>query len=110
VKGQPPYSRDDLNALAAHCTEQENAADKVERQVRKSASALFLSKRIGERFEALVTGASGKGTWIRLLKPVVEGKLVQNAHGLDVGDRVRVKLISVNVEQGWIDFANTGRS
>jgi exoribonuclease-2 len=110
AKGQPPYSRDDLNALAAHCTEQENAADKVERQVRKSASALFLSKRIGERFEALVTGASGKGTWIRLLKPVVEGKLVQNAHGLDVGDRIRVKLISVNVEQGWIDFANTGRS
>jgi exoribonuclease-2 len=110
AKGQPPYSRDDLNSLATHCTEQENAADKVERQVRKSASALFLSKRIGERFEALVTGASGKGTWIRLLSPVVEGKLVQNAHGLDVGDRVRVKLISVNVEQGWIDFANTGRS
>ncbi len=109
AKGQPPYSRNDLNSLAFHCTQQENAADKVERQVRKSASALFLSKRIGEHFEALVTGASGKGTWIRLLKPVVEGKLVQNAHGLDVGDRIRVKLISVNVEQGWIDFANTGR-
>ena len=109
AKGEPPYSREDLNSLAFHCTEQENAADKVERQVRKSASASFLSKRVGEHFEALVTGASGKGTWIRLLKPVVEGKLVQNARGLDVGDRVRVKLISVNIEQGWIDFANTGR-
>ncbi|HJT24294.1 MAG TPA: RNB domain-containing ribonuclease [bacterium] len=109
AKAPTPYSREELSSLAAHCTAQEDAADKVERQVRKSASALFLSKRIGEYFEAIVTGASDKGIWVRLLKPAVEGKLVQGAHGLDVGDRLRVKLIEVNVEQGWIDFANAGR-
>ena len=103
------YSRGDLSSLAVHCTAQEDAADKVERQVRKSASALFLSKRIGEYFDAIVTGASEKGTWVRVLKPAVEGKIVQGAKGLDVGDRVRVKLIEVNVEQGWIDFVNAGR-
>jgi exoribonuclease R len=81
----------------------------VERRVRKSASAFFLSKRVGDHFEAIVTGASDKGTWVRVLKPVVEGKVVQGFRGLDVGDRVRVKLISVSVENGWIDFAATGR-
>lgn len=109
AKAPVPYSPVDLTFLGSHCTEQENAADKVERQVRKSASALLLSKSIGEYFEALVTGASAKGTWVRVLKPPVEGKVVQGAHGLDVGDRIRVKLISVNVENGWIDFANAGR-
>jgi VacB/RNase II family 3'-5' exoribonuclease len=102
-----PYSLGDLSSLASHCTEQENAADKVERQVRKSASAAFLSDRVGEHFDALVTGMSDKGTWIRLLKPPVEGKLVQGAQGLDVGDTLRVKLISVNIERGWIDFVKT---
>ena len=105
----PPYDLQELGTLAAHCTQQENAADKVERQVRKSASAAFLSNRIGEYFEAIVTGVNDKGTWLRLLKPPVEGKLVQGQKHLDVGDRVRVKLISTNIEQGWIDFANTSR-
>jgi exoribonuclease II len=100
-----PYSLPDLNSLAAHCTQQENAADKVERQMRKSASALFLSKRVGETFDALVTGASQKGIWVRLLNPPVEGFLAQGGKGLDVGDRVRVKLVGVSVEKGWIDFA-----
>ncbi len=109
AKAPSPYGREELSSLAVHCTAQEDAADKVERQVRKSASALFLSKRVGDYFDAIVTGASDKGIWARLLKPVVEGKIVQGAHGLDVGDRVRVKLIEVNVEQGWIDFANAGR-
>jgi exoribonuclease-2 len=104
LKKSPPYNLNELNSLAAHCTQQEDAADKVERQVRKSASAAFLAPRVGEHFEALITGVSDKGTWLRLLKPPVEGKLVQGAPGLDVGDQVRVKLISVNVEQGWIDF------
>ena len=99
-----PYSNDELNSLAKHCTEQEDAANKVERRVRKSAAALFLSARIGETFEALVTGAGDSGTWVRALQPPVEGKLVEGAHGLDVGDRLRVKLVSVNVEQGFIDF------
>jgi len=102
-----PYPLADLSTLASHCTQQENAADKVERQVRKSASAMFMSKKIGDYFEALVTGASEKGTWVRLLKPPVEGKVVQGHRGLDVGDKIRVKLISVNVDQGWIDFVNT---
>jgi exoribonuclease-2 len=108
VKGSVPYSADDLAELASHCTQQENAADKVERQVRKSASAMFMSRRIGDYFEGIITGASEKGTWLRLLNPPVEGKLVQGSHGLDVGDKVRVKLISVNVDQGWIDFVRTG--
>jgi len=76
--------------------------------VRKSASAAFMAGRVGEYFEALVTGAGVKGTWIRLLTPPVEGKLVQGVHGLAVGDKVRVKLITLNIEQGWIDFAKVG--
>jgi VacB/RNase II family 3'-5' exoribonuclease len=107
-KKAPPYSSAELSDLAGHCTQQENNADKVERQVRKSASAAFMANRMGEYFEALVTGAGVKGTWIRLLNPPVEGKLVQGAHGLDVGDKVRVKLITLNIEQGWIDFAKVG--
>ena len=83
---------------------QEDAANKVERQVGKSAAALLLESRIGEQFDAIVTGASDKGTWARLLNIPVEGKLVQGFEGLDVGDRVRVQLMSVDVERGFIDF------
>ncbi len=72
--------------------------------MRKSAAALFLSGRIGEVFDALVTGAAPKGTWVRVVRPPVEGKLVEGARGLDVGDRLQVKLVGVNVEQGFIDF------
>jgi len=105
LAGAPlPYAGDELTALAAHCTEQEDAANKVERQVRKSAAALLLSSRIGERFDGIVTGVSDKGTWVRTLRPPVEGKLVRGAVGLDVGDRVNVRLVSVNVERGFIDF------
>ena len=99
-----PYSNAELQELAAHCTEAEDAANKVERQVEKSAAALLLKSHIGERFEAIVTGAAQKGTWVRLLKIPVEGKLVQGMKGVDVGDRVRVQLIDVNVEKGYIDF------
>ncbi|RPJ16056.1 MAG: RNB domain-containing ribonuclease, partial [Chloroflexi bacterium] len=111
LEGQPaPYNKDDLDALAAHCTEAEDAATKVERQVEKSAAALLLESRIGERFEAIVTGASGKGTWVRLLNIPVEGKLVDGFEGLDVGNRVRVQLIDTNVERGYIDFKKVGSS
>ncbi len=103
-----PYSKDELEALAKHCTEEEDAADKVERQVDKSAAALLLETRIGEQFDSLVTGASDKGTWVRLLSMPVEGKLVTGFDGLDVGDRVRVRLISINVERGFIDFKKAG--
>jgi exoribonuclease II len=99
-----PYSSAELTSLAAHCTAQEDAAKKVERQVRKSAAALFLSDRIGATFEALVTGASEKGTWVRLLQPPAEGKLLDPQRGIDVGDPIRVRLDRVNVARGFIDF------
>ena len=105
-----PYRKDELDELAQHCTEEEDAANKVERQVGKSAAALLLEERIGERFDAIVTGASDKGTWARLLDIPVEGKVVQGFEGLDVGDQVRVQLTSINVERGFIDFKKVGSS
>jgi exoribonuclease-2 len=106
LAGRPsPYADDELDALARHCTEQEHAAEKVERQVRKSAAALLLLHRIGERFAGLVTGASAKGTWARILAPPVEGRIVRGFRGLDVGDRVTVELLSVDVDRGFIDFS-----
>jgi exoribonuclease-2 len=101
----PPYSFDEEDLLAKHCTEAEDAANKVERQVGKSAAALLLESRIGEQFVALVTGASNKGTWARLLSIPVEGRVVRGFEGADVGDQIRVQLLSVNVERGFIDFA-----
>ena len=105
LAGQPaPYGKDDLEALATHCTEEEDAAKKVERQVGKSAAALLLESRIGQRFDAIVTGAAAKGTWVRLLDPPVEGRLVQGVEGVDVGHKIRVQLTRTDVEQGFIDF------
>ena len=110
LAGAPsPYSVAELQSLAAHCTEQEDDATKIERQVRKSAAALLLEDRIGQAFDGIVTGASEKGTWVRVLAPPVEGKLTQGAAGLDVGDRVRVKLTGTDVERGFIDFVRLGR-
>jgi ribonuclease R len=105
-----PYRKDELDVLAAHCTEAEDAANKVERQVGKSAAALLLESRIGEEFDSIVTGASEKGTWVRLLNVPVEGKLVQGFEGMDVGERIRVKLTSVDVQQGFIDFKKVSSS
>jgi exoribonuclease-2 len=105
IGGSPlPYSNDELEALAKHCTEEEDAANKVERQVGKSAAALLLESRIGEQFDAIVTGASAKGTWARLLTISVEGRLVHGFEGIDVGNRIRVQLISVDIDRGYIDF------
>ena len=101
----PPYSVAELGALARHCSAQENAAQKVERQLRKSAAAFLLARRVGEVFEGIVTGASSKGTWARVLRPPVEGRVVRGEARLDVGDRVRLKLLSTDVERGFIDFA-----
>jgi VacB/RNase II family 3'-5' exoribonuclease len=103
----PPYTPEELGELADHCTKQEDAANKVERQVRKSAAACLLADRIGERFDAIVTGAGAKGTWVRIFHPPVEGKLVHGFDNLDIGERVGVKLISVDVDAGFIDFART---
>jgi len=100
-----PYSMGELTGLAEHCTEREDAVNKVERQVRKSAAALLLCKRIGEKFDAIVTGASVKGTWVRLFQPPIEGRVERGFEGMDVGDRVRVKLVHTDFERGFIDFA-----
>lgn len=105
IAGSPiPFGNGELGALAQHCTTQEDNASKVERQVQKSAAALLLAGRIGERFEAVVTGASEKGTWVRIFKVAVEGKVVRGFERLDVGDRVTVELVHVDVERGFIDF------
>lgn len=99
-----PYTNNELVILAAHCTEAEDSAKKVERQVEKSAAALILESRIGDRFDAIVTGASQKGTWVRIMDPPLEGKLEVGFEGLDVGNRVTVELVSTDVERGFIDF------
>ncbi len=105
IESQPvPYDQATLDDLAAHCTQAEDEATKVERRVEKSAAALLLQSRIGEQFETIVTGASDKGTWVRLLSIPIEGKLVDGFQGLDVGDEVRVQLVETDVERGFIDF------
>jgi exoribonuclease-2 len=106
---QAPYSDDELEELARHCTQQEDAAEKVERQLRKSAAAQLLSARIGQSFDSVVTGASSKGTWVRVLNPPAEGRLVRGSEGVDVGDRLRVKLLRTDVDRGFIDFARSRR-
>jgi exoribonuclease-2 len=100
-----PYSIAELGALATHCTDQEDHATKVERRVRKSAAALLLSSHVGERFDAFVTGASPKGTYVRIAHPAAEGKVVRGAEGLAVGDRVEVELVHTDFERGYVDFA-----
>jgi len=109
LAGRPaPYPDGELESLAKHCTEAEDAAKKVERQVAKSGAALLLRPRIGQQFDALVTGASPKGTWVRLRQPPVEGRLVQGFEGAKVGATLRVELCSVDVDRGYIDFRRAG--
>jgi VacB/RNase II family 3'-5' exoribonuclease len=106
LAGHPvPYNVQDLQRWATHCTQQEDVASKVERQVRKSAAAMVVSSRTGERFDAIVTGASSAGTFVRVSVPPIEGKLVRGERGLDVGDRLSVQLVHVDVDKGFIDFA-----
>ncbi len=104
-KTKVPYDNAELGELATHCTAQEDAASKVERQVRKSAAAQLLADRVGTKFDALVTGASDKGTWVRLLGFPAEGRVIKGQQGIDVGDQVKVQLVNVNIERGFIDFA-----
>ena len=104
----PPYSRGQLEEMAADCTLKEDQAQKVERLMRKAAAACLLSDRIGAEFDGIVTGVSEKGTWARIFDPPVEGRIEQGASGLDVGDHVRVKLIHTDPERGFIDFARIG--
>ena len=108
LAGHPsPYSIAELERLARHCTLQEDNANRVERQARKSAAAMVVESRVGQEFESIVTGASNKGTFVRVSAPPIEGKLMKGEHGLDVGDRVRVRLVSVDVDRGFIDFVRT---
>jgi VacB/RNase II family 3'-5' exoribonuclease len=100
-----PYSDAELTAIAANCTQKENAAKKVEREMSKRLAAVAMQHRIGEVFDALVTGANDSGTFVRVMQPHIEGMLVQGAQGLDVGDKLRVKLIRTDVQKGYIDFA-----
>jgi len=102
-----PYLETELSAIASHCTEREDAARKVERLMRKVVAASLLSGRIGEIFDAIVTGASPKGTYVRLLKFPAEGRVIHGAQGIDVGDRVRVRLAAIDVAKGFIDFEKT---
>jgi len=110
VDQPPPYAGDELTRLAAHCTLQEDNAAKVERRVRKSAAALLLSSRIGATFDAIVTGASDKGTWVRISQPAAEGRVTRHQEGLDVGDHVRVRLVHTDVERGFVDFEAIDRA
>lgn len=99
-----PYSDTEIVGLALHCTQQESAAQKVERQLRKSEAALFLESRVGESFDAFVTGNTDFGIWVRIINPPVEGKLDDGAETLKVGEKLRVTLVSTNFERGYIDF------
>ena len=105
MRRDPPYTHEALSAIAARCMEREDAANRVERQVRKAAAAMVLQRRIGELFDAVVTGSSPKGTWVRVKHPIVEGKLDVRADTVQVGDRLRVRLTRVDPPKGFIDFA-----
>jgi VacB/RNase II family 3'-5' exoribonuclease len=105
VNGSPlPYNNAELVDLATHCTMKEDDARKVERQVAKSAAAMLLSSRIGDMFDAICTGAADKGTWVRIFQPPIEGRLARGYQGVDVGNRLRVKLVRVDIDKGFIDF------
>ena len=104
ASSEPPYSVAELTALAAHCSQQEDAAQKVERKLRKCEAALLLESHVGQRYDAIVTGRNDHNTWVRTLAPPVEGMLTGRAPELDIGQRVEVKLVSTDVERGFIDF------
>jgi exoribonuclease-2 len=105
VAGVPaPYTDDELAAIAKQCTERENAANRVERITRKAAAAILLEHRIGNVFDAIVTGVNKDGTYVRLLSPPAEGRVMRGEQGMDVGERVRVKLVRTDMRKGYIDF------
>ncbi len=99
-----PYSQDELEQIAAHCTEMASAANRVERFIRKAAAAVLLSDKIGQVFKGIVTGVKEDGTYIRISKPSAEGRLVKGQQGVDVGDKIKVRLVSTNPAKGFIDF------
>jgi len=105
LDGKPgPYSDDELTGIAANCTQREDAARKVEREMSKRLAAVAMSHRVGETFDAIVTGVTPKGTFVRVMQPHIEGLLAQGAQGLHVGDKIRAKLTRTDVQHGYIDF------
>jgi len=100
-----PYSEAELDELARHCNERELQAHQIERTMRKRLAAAALVDRVGQSFDAVVTGKSEKGTYVRVLGPPVEGRLMQGDRGVDVGSKLRVKLTHVDSRKGYIDFA-----
>jgi exoribonuclease R len=109
LAGRPsPYTAEELDVIAARCTLKENDAQKAERLIRKMAAASLLAAHVGERYDAIVTGDTAHGVYVRLLKPPVEGRVVRNEEGLDVGDRTRVRLLSTDPARGFIDFERVG--
>lgn len=107
-KGAAPYTLAELTAIAAHCTEREDAARKVERKMRKVGAAVLMQERIGEVFDAIVTGVSPKGIFARLIKPPVDGRVMRGERGLRVGEKISVKLLDTDPPRGFIDFARIG--
>ena len=106
IKGEPqPYSIDELDAIAEHCNVQERAARKVERKMRKIVAATVMKHRVGETFDAVVTGVTNHGTYARILRPPVDGRIVRGENGLKLGQKLDVKLISADPRTGFIDFA-----
>ena len=109
LTGAPsPYGAAELAILAEHCTRQEDAAQKVERSVRKSEAALFLQGQVGQTFDAIITGRTESATWVRIFTPPVEGMLLAEDASLEVGQRLRVRLVRTDVERGFIDFETVG--
>jgi exoribonuclease-2 len=104
VQQPVPYANAELEAIAEHCNERDRAAKKVERRMRKTAAVSLMAGRIGQTFDAIVTGVAAKGTFVRLLQPPVEGRVVRGEQGLDVGDQTRVRLVATDEDKGFIDF------
>jgi exoribonuclease-2 len=104
VGAPAPYTDDELTVIAAHCTVREDAARAVERTARKTAAAVLLADHVGETYDAIVTGVAKKGTFVRLVSPAAEGRVVRGETGMDVGEQVRVRLLSVDAAKGFIDF------
>jgi exoribonuclease-2 len=100
----PPYTDDELAVIAKQCTDRENAANRVERVARKAAAAILLEHRVGSVFDAIVTGVNDDGTYVRLMSPPAEGRVMRGEEGMDVGERVRVKLVRTDAAKGYIDF------
>ncbi len=104
LKSESPYTVTELEHLASHCTEKETDADKVERKLRKCATIMLLYSKLNQTFNGIVTGADSKGTWVRIFNPPAEGKLIKGFQNLDVGHQIQVKLVNLDIVQGFIDF------